>query len=323
MDVAAAAGVSKGTVSKVLNGKPGISSATREKVQSVVREVGFRPNPFVRSLVHGRTGTVGLLTNDLEGRFSLPILMGAEDALGAGELSVFLCDARGDEIREKYHLSALLNRRVDGLIIVGDHGDPRPSLGGDVGVPVIYALGPSLDDADTSVVTDDRKSGEMAAKHLLSRGKTRIGYVGGDLYRAAESRAEGARDALHEAGLDFVTPPVFGPWSEAWGRKAAQMLLKSTPEIDGVLCGSDAIARGVIDGTRQFGRVIPNDVAIMGHDNWEVLAAESEPPLSTVDMNLREIGRFAAQLLFEAINGGSNPGQHKVLGRIVSRGSTD
>lgn len=322
MDVATAAGVSKGTVSKVLNGRPGISPATRKKVEAIISEIGFRPNPFARKLMQGRTGTVGLLTNDLEGRFSLPILMGAEDALGSGELSVFLCDARGDEIRERYHLRALLNRRVDGLIVVGDNGDARPSLGTDVGVPVVYALAPSLDERDTSVVTDDTGSGEMAAEHLLSRGKTRIGYVGGEIFRAAESRMEGARTALKRAGLDFVAPPLFGPWSEAWGRRAARLLVTKSPEIDGILCGSDHIARGVLDGVKKFGRAIPDEVAVMGHDNWEILTLESDPPLSSIDMNLREVGRFAAQLLFEAMDGNSLIGPHQVPGRIVSRGST-
>src|SRR4029079_17477410 len=103
------------------------------------------PNPLARGLHAGRTGTVGLLTSDLEGRFMIPILMGAEDAFGAGRINVFLCDARGDAIREQHHLKELLSRRVDGIIVVGRQTDPRPSLGQDIPVPVVYAYAPSDD----------------------------------------------------------------------------------------------------------------------------------------------------------------------------------
>lgn len=323
VDVARLAGVSKGTVSKVLNGRPGIGLATRIRVESAVDELGFQRNPFAGGSVRGRTGTVGLLTNDLEGRFSLPILMGAEDALGSGELSVFLCDARGDEIRERYHLAALIRRRVDGLIVVGNNSDPRPSLGDNLGIPVVYAFSPSLSEKDVSVVTDDVTAGELAVQHLLSVGKRRIAYAGGDLFLAAQARPEGARNVLEAAGLDFATPPVFGPWSEAWGRKAARMLLNAAPDIDAILCGSDYIARGVLDGVKRTGRSVPEDVAVMGHDNREVLAAESEPPLTTIDMNLGEVGRLAAQLIFKGLDEEEIvPGEHKVPGRVILREST-
>src|SRR6187402_402568 len=106
-DVAKLAGVSIATVSKALNGRSQVRAETRERVQEAAARLNFTPNPLALGLLAGRTGTVGLLTNDLEGRFSLPILMGAEDAFGADSISVLLCDARGDAIREQHHLKAL------------------------------------------------------------------------------------------------------------------------------------------------------------------------------------------------------------------------
>ena len=106
---------------------------------AAAEKISFTPNELARGLINGRTGTVGLLTSDLEGRFVIPILMGAEDAFGAGQVNVFLCDARGDAIREQHHLKALLTRRVDGIIVVGRQTDPRPSLGHDLSVPADYA----------------------------------------------------------------------------------------------------------------------------------------------------------------------------------------
>jgi hypothetical protein len=139
-DVAALADVSVATASKALNGRENVHPATRQRVVDAAARLRFQPNALAKHLPQGRSGTVGLITHDLEGRFSIPILMGAEDAFGAGKMSVFLCDSREDAIRESYHLQALLGRRVDGLIAVGSRTDPRPSLGHDLPVPVVAAV---------------------------------------------------------------------------------------------------------------------------------------------------------------------------------------
>lgn len=321
-DVARLAGVSKSTVSKVLNGREGIRGETRSAVEAAARKLGYRPNPQALSLMEGRTGTVGLLTNDLEGRFALPILMGAEDALGAGKLSVFLCDARGDAIREQYHLDALLNRRVDGLIVVGDTAAPRRSFGR-LPVPVVYASARSLDPEDVSVVTDDVHAGRIGAEHLVAMGRTRIAYASGDpSYEAAHERPRGAEEYLREKGLSFATPPQFGAWSETWGRQAARNILAAAGDVDAIMCGNDQIARGVMDTLRDLGRDVPGQIAVLGHDNWEAFALEARPPLSSIDMNYRRVGVRAAELLFEAMAGAPARGVHRVLSRVVPRAST-
>lgn len=321
-DVARLAGVSKATVSKALNGRAGVRPETRAQVQAAAAKLGYRPNPQALSLVEGRTGTVGLLTNELEGRFSLPILMGAEDALGAGRLSVFLCDARGDAIREQYHLDALLNRRIDGLIVVGDRAAARPSLGV-LPVPVVYASGPSMDEADASVITDDHHAGRIGAEHLLAVGRREIVYVGGDpSYQAATQRSAGAESVLASAGLRWAEPPVYGPWSESWGRQAARALIERGAHVDAIMCGNDQIARGVMDALREAGVAVPREVAVLGHDNWELFTLQARPPLSSIDMNYEEVGRLAAELLVSAMAGDPRPGLHRVLGRVIVREST-
>ena len=323
-DVAKLAGVSIATVSKALNGRGQVRAETRERVQQAAERLHFTPNPLAQGLIAGRTGTVGLLTNDLEGRFSLPILMGAEDAFGAGSVSVLLCDARGDAIREQHHLKALLGRRVDGLIVVGYRPEPRVSLGQDIPVPVVYAYAPSSDPRDTSVVSDNVGAGAMAADHLVANGRSRIAYVGGDIsYTAASERAAGARARLAEHGLSFMGgEPLFGSWTEGWGRAAVRMLLSRHPELDAIICGNDQIARGALDALREAGRDVPGDIAVMGHDNWEQIATQSRPPLSTIDMNLEELGRLAAQLLFAGMDGKEEPGIRSVPTRVVQRNST-
>ncbi len=249
--------------------------------------------------------------------------MGAEDAFGAGKVNVFLCDARDDTIREQHHVQALLNRRVDGLIVVGSRTDPRPSLGSDLPVPVVYTYAPSQDPGDLSIICDNVGAGRLAIEHLIACGRTRIAHISGDPgYGASRDRAKGALAALADAGLEPVGEIRYGTWSEGWGRAAAAMLLDRNPDVDAVFCGSDQVARGVMDTLRERGRRIPDDVAVMGFDNWEILAAGARPPLTSVDMNLEEVGRAAARALFEALDGSPRSGVEALPCRVVIRGST-
>ena len=323
-DVAIRAGVSLATASKALNGRREVAPATRQRVLTAAQEISFTPNQLARSLVENRTRTVGLLTSDLEGRFVIPILMGAEDAFGAGQVDVFLCDARGDSVREQHHLNALLTRRVDGIIVVGRQTDPRPSLGHTLPVPVVYAYAPSDDPTDLSLTPDNYAGGRMSMEHLIACGRRRIAYIGGDQsYAASTDRVAGALGALEAAGLDLVGNVMYSDWSEHWGRDAAAMLLTQFPDIDGIACGSDQIARGVIDTLRDIGRDVPNDVAVIGFDNWEILATNSRPGLTTIDANLQELGRSAAKCIFEAIDGEpEQSGTSYQPVQLVIRGST-
>lgn len=297
-DVARLAGVSVGTASKALNGQGSLRAETRSRVEAAARSLKFAPNMQARSLLAGKTGTVGLITDDLNGRFSLPVLAGAEDALGAGNLSVLLCDSRGDAIREQYHLKVLLGRRVDGIIMVGQSSDARESLGRDFPVPVVYAYSPSISPDDVSIITNDKASGRIALEHLVSLGRRRIAYIGGDpSYAAAHDRAAGGREALHALGSDFIQPPMLGAWTEEWGRSAVRALLQRDVGFDAIACGSDQIARGVLDELLSAYKRVPDEVAVIGHDNWKEFAAHSRPPLTSIDMNLSQVGSSATRAL--------------------------
>jgi LacI family transcriptional regulator len=320
-DVALLAGVSIATASKALNGRGHVHPDTRSRVIEAAAKMSFTPNTLAQGLLAGQTSTVGLLTDDLVGRFSIPILMGAEDASAMGKISVLLCDAREDPIREQYHLQALLGRRVDGLIVVGGSTDPRPSLGPDLPVPVVYAYAPSDDPRDLSLVPDNVGAGALATKHLLSTGRTRIAHITGELGFLAA--AQGVADTLAKAGLGLVGGEVlYGSWTEAWGRAATHALLEKHSDVDAILCGSDQIARGALDALRERGVAVPQAISVMGFDNWEVLVTGSRPQLTSVDMDLESLGRMAAQKLFAAIGGDEESGIELLPCRLVVRGST-
>ncbi|GAA0259870.1 LacI family DNA-binding transcriptional regulator [Cryptosporangium japonicum] len=313
-DVAAAAGVSVGTASKALNDRGTLRAETRQRVRDAADRLGFEANAVARTLKVGRTYTVGMITTDSIGRFSIPLMLGAEDALGAGQMSVLLCDARDDPIREQYYLRTLLTRRVDGIVVTGRRAQARPPLAPDLPVPVVYAFVSSTDPADCSVVPDEAGGAAKAIEHLQAIGRRRIVHVTGpEHHSSAQVRASAAVPAL-------VRPPLFGEWSEAWGRQAGAMLLNE--EFDAVFAGSDQIARGVVDTLRSAGRRVPEDVAVIGFDNWDVMVTASQPPLSSVDMDLDGLGRAAANLLLAAINGEPAPGRHVRPCRLVLREST-
>lgn len=323
-EVAQRAGVSLSTASKALNGRDGVSPATRERVRTAAQALGFSPSTVARSLATGRTNAVGLITHDLVGRFSIPLLMGVENAFGLNEVTVLLADARGDAIRERYHLSAMLERRVDGLVVVGARPDPRPSLGRDLPMPVVYAYAPSEDPTDCSIIADNVSAGRMAAEHLITQGRSRIGIIQGDIsYGASTERVTGALAVLEAAGLEAATgTPLYGEWSEAWGRSATRMLLTRDSSVDAIICGNDQIARGALDALRDLGVRVPEEVAVIGHDNWYPLVEGCRPSLTTIDMNLETIGQLAARRLREAVDGHPRHGSELVQGRLVVAGST-
>jgi LacI family transcriptional regulator len=239
-------------------------------------------------------------------------------------MAVLLCDGRGDRIREQHYLRTLLERRVDGIIVTGRRQDPREPIGSGLPVPVVYAMAQSADPADLSLVPDDAQGGALAVRHLLSSGRTRIGHVTGpERFAAARLRASGARDVLAEAGLALHGGgPHHGEWTEEWGRQATDALLRAAPDTDAIFCGNDQIARGAADAVRETGRSVPDDVALVGFDNWEVMAAACRPPLTTVDMNLRELGRTAGERLLDSINGNPAAGVEKLPCSLVAREST-
>ncbi|GAA0571255.1 LacI family DNA-binding transcriptional regulator [Paractinoplanes ferrugineus] len=319
-DVAALAGVSVGTASKALNGRGSLRADTVARVKQAAEQLDFHPNPAARSLHAGRSFTVGMITTDTIGRFSIPLLIGAEDTLGAGEMSVLLCDARDDPIREQHHLRVLLSRRVDGIIVTGRRAGTRPPITAAPGVPVVYAFLASASATDCSVVPDEPGGIRLAVEHLRTVGRRRVAVVTGpEHHHSARVRAQAA--AIH-LGDSLAAPPLHGEWSEAWGRQAAGLLLAQQVDFDAVVCGSDQIARGVADALREAGRHVPRDVALVGFDNWDVIALASRPPLTSIDMDLEGLGRAAAELLLKAIDGDPSPGTHRHPAKLVIRDST-
>jgi LacI family transcriptional regulator len=323
-DVAQEAGVSAGTVSKALSGQGQLRADTRDRVIAAARRLGYQPNHFAQSLLSGRSYVIGVLTTDSIGRFTIPILTGAEDVLGAGQMSMMLCESRGDPVRERHYLRTLLSQRVDGIIVTGRSSDERSSLGGDVPIPVVSGLCRSSDPSDVSVTHDDGEGAALAIRHLAETGRRRIAVIPGPPgHIATENRSAGAAAELLRLGLEPVPVSAHGQWSEEWGREAAAILHRRGDAFDGAFCMSDQIARGFTDGLREIGVRVPEEVGVVGMDNWDAMVNSARPPITTIDLELSKIGHLAASLLLEMIAGKPVPaGVRLVPASLVYRRSS-
>jgi len=305
IEVAGRAGVSLTTASKAIKGKNRVSDATRARVMAAARELSFTPSPIARGLTTGRTRTVGLIIADsMTHRFAVPIMLGAEAALGEIDLSMITCDARGQQARSLELARMLAARKVDGMLIVGDNNAVTASVTRHVDVPVAYVYGESDEAGDVVHMPDDYDGIGLMADHLIAAGRRRIAHLTGPRHATAvRHRVDGLAARLRGHQQELAAPIGYGQWSQRWARAAATALLDEVPDIDAVLCGSDQIASGVLVALDELGRRVPDDIAVTGYDNWRVFALETEPQLTTIDMNLEALGAAAARDLFTIIDG--------------------
>ena len=211
------------------------------------------------------------------------------------------------------------------MLVLGSDNDDRPSLTKDIPVPVVYVYGESDDPDDISVLADDHGGARLAAEHLVTLGRRRIGTLTGPRsYRAARERVAALHEVLHEAGLPLDSAePMYGEWSQQWGRQATHALLARDPAIDAIFCGNDQIAAGARETLRELGRNVPGDVAVVGYDNWEVFAAECRPPLNDCRPQPRRAGCDRGPLPARSVRRQAHLGGviHQP-GRLVIRQST-
>jgi LacI family transcriptional regulator len=323
-DVAAASNVSIATASKALNNTGRMSIDTRARIRRIAQELGFRPNALARSLTSKRSFTVGLLTNDTYGRFTLPLMTGISEGLIDHGVSVFLCAVEDNPGLAKIHVDAMLDKQVDGIIATGKRIDKvLPVDLSHLSVPVVYALTEAPANAVT-LVPDDAQGARQAVDHLIARGRKRIVHVTGPgSFKVVQERAEAFIATMASAGLPVSEAEILrGSWSELWGHEAVETLWSGEHRPDGIFCGNDQIARGVIDALRERKVEVPRDVSVVGFDNWEIVAEQTRPPLTTVDMNLKELGRQAGQALVRLVNGEAvEKGLWKLPCSLIVRGS--
>lgn len=308
-EVGAVAGVSRATVSRVINRSPKVSPEARTAVERAIRKLGYTPNRAARSLVTRRTDVIALFVSEPEERvFSDPIfasvVRGMSAATAEADMTLVLVIARGRDERERVR-HYLRRDHVDGVVLMSLHGDePLPRQLARDGMPAVQ-IGRPLGRAGVPYVDADNRGGaRLAVEHLLERGRRTIATVTGPSnMNAGVDRLDGYRDAIGAAGLELRPALVEeGDFGEASGYAAVQAMLAREPAIDGVFAASDLMAVGAIRALREAGRDVPGDVAVVGFDDAP-LAGHSVPPLTTVRQPLDEMTRTTAELLLAQIAG--------------------
>jgi LacI family transcriptional regulator len=327
-DVAAAAGVSLGTVSNVLNRPDRVSTRTRERVERAMRELGFVRNESARQLRAGKSRVLAYVMLDATNPFFTDVAQGIEEAAEGSDLSVFICnsDQRGE--RERSYLSRLEQQRVQGVLITPvDPEDPLLEEMTRRGTPVVIVDRTRSGDTHCSVAVDDVLGGRLAAEHLLDLGHERIAFVGGpERIGQVRDRREGAWLSLEGAGRSRNDVVVVGtdaltvPEGRGAGARIAGMVRSVRPTA--AVCANDLLALGLLQQCVALGIRVPDDLAIVGYDDIE-FAAAAAVPLTSVRQPRRQLGRTAAELLIDETTNPAHEHQQVVFTpELVARAST-
>ncbi len=323
-DVAVVAGVSRGTVSRFVNGEPYVSASAREAIERAIVEVGYVPNTAARNLVRRRTQAVGLLVHEPHALFVEDpnigaILLGANAALSDADhqLVCLVVDSDRDTARVGRYLSGGL---VDGVIIVSARDrDPLVETVRRLHLPAAFVGQPRGVDA-VHVGIDNRAAARAITRRLLETGRQRIGMIAAALDRdSGADRLAGFRDALGDRAADAPVERV-PLYSYSDGRAGMRALLARHPDLDGVVASSDALAAGALEALRAAGRRVPDDVGVVGFDD-SAWALRCDPPLSTVRQPAEGLGRRAAELVLAQVAGDDGPRAVTLPTEIVWRTS--
>lgn len=310
-DVAKLAGVSITTVSRVINDNYPVSERTKKKVNTAIEELGFRPNLLARSLIQDKTQTIGVITPSIENLFFSEVIKGIDSYVGDKDYRSFLCSTEGNPDKEKEMIDSLINRSVDGIIVI----DPRTKNiksgyyeGVSKRIPLVLINGYNEGIVCNFVLNDDVTGTLTALRHLKEQGRERIGLLLGRKSYSYDIKENVYKDFLEQNSIDFREDYILriqaGNSLEA-AEQAKRMVREHFAEheapIDGLLCGNDFMAVGALNGAREFGKKIPEELSIIGFDN-SLVSQISYPPLTTVDHHMDELGTMAAKRMVNLIN---------------------
>lgn len=306
VDVAREAGVSRQTVSRVLNNKGEISDATLKRVREVIERLDYRPSSIARGLATRRTLTIGLIVPDIANPFFADISRGADDIAHESGFSLLLGNTVEDPAREADLLRKLEQRGVDGVIICSSRL-PESELADLMKRHTAAVLiNRCLPDSDV-VCVDDAHGAGLLVRHLLRGGRRAIGCLAGPAVAySSQERARGYAEALAAAGehpAPAFTVHCLRPDLEG-GRAAALALLAARPQTDAIVCHNDLVAAGALQACAEAGRRVPDDVAVAGADDI-LLASLVTPALTTLRSDRHALGETAMRLLLDRLNNAS------------------
>ena len=322
-DVAALAGVSYQTVSRVLNDSPSIKDSTRQKVLDVISEIGYRPNQAARTLVTSRSRTIGVLSSQTAHYGTTTSVNAIElAAREAGYRLSITSVSSGDYSSIKSAIDYLLSQAVEALVVIAPQVRVFDALA-DLSISVPYVTLESTGrNLGHSLSVDQVAGARLATRHLIELGHTEITHISGPQdWIEADARMQGFLHEINAADLR-TRAPILGDWSAHFGYYAGLELLRFR-DFTAVFAGNDQMALGFMHACRESGLDVPGDISVVGFDDIPE-AAHFSPPLTTVRQNFAEIGRRAVALLLAELNGGvgQDHDHDQIAPELVVRSST-
>lgn len=323
--IAEAAGVSLMTVSRAINSKTGVSDNLRQTILSLAEEMGYRPNLIARGLATSLTASIGLVVPDNTNPFFAQIARGVEDAAYENGYSIFLMNSNEEPARERAALDSLWEKDIDGVILCSSR-IPLQELEEQIQrFPAMVVLNrDSLSPQPNLIVVNvnDQRGAQLAIQHFLAIGRNKIAYIGGPAAsNSSKRRLEGYQSNIKAGGLplDSQLIETTSPNTEG-GRAATAALLARRPDLDAIFAFNDLVAVGAVQVCQEAGKRVPEDVAVIGVDDIP-LATIFRPQLSTLHVNMAQIGRLATRTLLDIITGDGSPASIQVEPELYLRDS--
>jgi LacI family transcriptional regulator len=328
-DIARLSGVSKKTVSRVINRSPFLREDTRARVEAIMAETGYAPDPQARGLAFRRSFLIGMIYDNPNPQYVVNMQQGLLDGMrGSGfELVVHPCQRGAPNFLAE--VRAFVERqKLFGVVLTPSVSEDEgvAAVLKEIGCPYIRIASVPVDAAEATVVTRDRIGGVEAARHLVELGHKRLGFISGPPgFRSSEERLGGFRDGLAEHGLaldDALIAP--GAYTFESGLEAAAALLARDQRPTGIFAANDEMAAGVLRAAREAGLKVPEDLSVVGYDDFQI-AARIWPALTTIHTPTREVGRWAAEKLIARDDGAEAAAKRDeslILPRLIVRHST-
>jgi LacI family transcriptional regulator len=308
IDVARVAGVSKSTVSLVLQNSPAVSPSTRAEVRRAMAELGYVYNRAAANLRSAQVGLIGLVINDLRNPFFTEFATAVQMTLSEAGYATVVANTDEDPALQARTIAAMIEHGVSGFILSPAYGDEAGTFGPleRSGIPALQVLRKVSPRTDLFpfAAPDYAKGGRLATRHLVAEGARRIAFVGGIGGRSVTAeRQSGYHEIL--VAKDLPRHHVEGRPTRAFGRESADWFL-ANPEFDAAVCFNDLVALGLVSGLASQGRLAGQDLRLVGFDDIED-ASHSHPPLSSIQCGIADFGRQQAQALMAWMNGGERP----------------
>jgi LacI family transcriptional regulator len=323
-EVSKLAGVSLATVSRVINNNTRVSDKTRQKVESAMSELGYRPNSIAQSLASNCTNSIGILVSELHGAFFGQMMAGIESELRTANKHVIITTGHSEEEKEKEGIEFLISRNCDAIIVHVEALSDEYLIELTKGKTPIYFMSRVIEGIEENCIQlDNELGGYLATKEMITQGHRQIAYIAGPQFKAdSQNRLAGHKRALLENDIPFDEALYYiGDFKESGGQEGIKKFLTNQTPFTALVCANDEMASGAMTYAREHGFTLPEDLSIIGFDNI-IFSRHIYPKLTTIDNPVNEMGHMAAKLVLKNVYNQKNTTiKHSFEPTLISRDS--